>query len=189
MTEFCYPCSDPDPRSCRQSDHPTRHSIAVRSTTASTFSATRKVPLASLISSDPTVDGEDSYQLARIRSMRGLTELQAGVRQPSFVILLAPVKNQIGVRGMPPRHALPAPRLLTSLRRFVASLRPIAAVSPFALGVSSRMACSDVSIYSPCKLIDVPTSAASLFILRSSRRFMPVAYGKPQPVSLKIMGS
>ena len=44
----------------RQPDHPSKHSITVRSTTASTFPATRRVPLASLISIDPTADGEDA---------------------------------------------------------------------------------------------------------------------------------
>src|SRR5215831_5820221 len=46
-------CGDPDARSCRQSDHASKHSIAVRSTTASTVPATRTVPLANLISTDP----------------------------------------------------------------------------------------------------------------------------------------
>src|SRR6266700_1230899 len=41
-----------------------KHSIAARSTTTSTFPATRRVPLASWISIDPTANGEDA-QLAR----------------------------------------------------------------------------------------------------------------------------
>src|SRR6201981_1551034 len=49
-------CGDPDTRSRWQPDHPTKHSIAVRSTTASTFPATRRIPLASVISIDPTTD-------------------------------------------------------------------------------------------------------------------------------------
>ena len=63
-TKICHPCGDPDPRSRRQPDHPSKHSIAVRSTTTSTFPATRRVPLASLISIDPTANGED-VQAAR----------------------------------------------------------------------------------------------------------------------------
>src|SRR5258708_13381185 len=44
---------DPDARSCWKPDHPSRHSIAVRSTTTSTFPATRRVPFKSLISRVP----------------------------------------------------------------------------------------------------------------------------------------
>jgi len=53
-------CGDPDARSRWQPDHPSKHSIAVRSSTMSTFPAMRSVPLASWISIDPTVDGEDA---------------------------------------------------------------------------------------------------------------------------------
>jgi hypothetical protein len=53
-------CGDPDARSRGQPDHPSKHSIAVRNTTTSTSPATRSVPLASLISNYPTLNGEDS---------------------------------------------------------------------------------------------------------------------------------
>jgi hypothetical protein len=63
-TEIGHPCGDPDPRSRWQPDHPTKHSIAVRSATTSMFPATRSVSLASLISIVPTANGEDAL-LAR----------------------------------------------------------------------------------------------------------------------------
>jgi hypothetical protein len=53
------PCGDPDARSRWQPDHPSKHSIAVRSITTSTFPAARRVPFASLISIDPTANDED----------------------------------------------------------------------------------------------------------------------------------
>jgi hypothetical protein len=53
------PCGDPDARSRWQPDHPSKHSIAVRSITTSTFPAARRVPFASWISIDPTANDED----------------------------------------------------------------------------------------------------------------------------------
>jgi hypothetical protein len=44
----------------RQRDHPSKHSIAVRRTTTSTLLATRRVSLASVISTDPAANGEDA---------------------------------------------------------------------------------------------------------------------------------
>src|SRR6266700_442004 len=55
-----YSCGDPDPRSCCQRDHPSKHSSTVRSASASTLPVTRSCPFGSLISIDPTANGEDA---------------------------------------------------------------------------------------------------------------------------------
>lgn len=52
-SQIGYSCGDPDPRSCRQPDHPTKHSIAARSAATSTIPAIRTVPRESLISKVP----------------------------------------------------------------------------------------------------------------------------------------
>src|ERR1700757_2613548 len=58
-SQIGHSCGDPDSRSCRQSDHPTRHSKTVRSASASTLPVTRTCPFASLISMVPTEVNED----------------------------------------------------------------------------------------------------------------------------------
>ena len=149
--ESVTPAQQSDARSRWQPDHPTKHSIAVRSTTTSTFPATRRVPLASLISID--ANGDDA-QPTRPDLLREMSDKVTGrsllgwlIPSRPFAILLAPVKNLVGVDRMPPRYAYWSGHLLLTFpRRFGASLQPIAAVSLLAC-VSSRTVCSDVSIY------------------------------------------
>jgi hypothetical protein len=47
-------------RSCGQPDHPAKHSSTARSATTSTVPVTRRVPLESWISIDPTAGGQDA---------------------------------------------------------------------------------------------------------------------------------
>src|SRR5882762_1934839 len=58
-TKIGYPCGDPDACSCRQPDHPARHSTTARSVTTSTAPAMRSVPLESFISIVPPDDGAE----------------------------------------------------------------------------------------------------------------------------------
>jgi hypothetical protein len=67
-------------------------------------------------------------------------------------------------------------QLLTSLRRFVASLRPIAAVSPSAWVSHREWPVRLCPLIPRGHLSMCPHWAASLFTLNSSRRFSPVAY-------------
>jgi hypothetical protein len=68
--------SDPDPRSRRQPDHPSKHSSTVRSASASTLPVTRSCPFASLISIVPTANGEDAQPARPDLFHESLRELQ-----------------------------------------------------------------------------------------------------------------
>ena len=94
-TEIGHPCGDPDPRSRWQPDHPTKHSIAVRSATTSMFPATRSVSLASLISIVPKGDGEAAFTTFTASSRSSVVVTGRSFAHKIAVISYTIVKNQV----------------------------------------------------------------------------------------------
>ena len=184
-TQIGHSCRYPDPCSCWQRNHPSKHSRTVRNASTSTRPFTRSCALGSLISIDPIAAGEDSLP-NRPDLLPGISVIATG--RSLFVFPSLPSRYFLRQAKLGSRllhsaslHVRPTHLPLKSLRRFGAFLQPISSASLLdcqSLPTSVRK-CPRIP---RGHLAMCPLPAASLITHTPSRRSRPDAYAAREEV-------